>query len=169
MKLWYHFLNIGYIKITFLFLHTTSWPRRYQRVLHAGRLSEWRLSEHAGQLQMFLQGWLGVGEESMCWWVIRFLSSYQLQLYYILFHNWIPKWNPVVSFVRVSRWAGSVLPDSVWGQGLRAPADDPPQPALVLLHGGQSLGPQLWKMSSGGHRWVNGDLEEQLQAEKVSD
>lgn len=54
-----------YIKRLFLFVH----PWRYQRVLDAGRLSERRLSQHTGQLQMFLQGRFHAGKKSMCWWV----------------------------------------------------------------------------------------------------
>lgn len=149
-------------KITFL--HPTSRPWRYQRVLHAGCLSERRLSEHTRQLQMFLQGRFGVGQESMCWCV----SGFSLECYYIF----IPKWDshsqmkPSSARFRVSSWARSVLPDRVRVQGLRACAAHPYHPGNVLLHGGQSLGTQLWKMSSGGHRWVDGDREEQLQAEK---
>lgn len=80
----------------------------------------------------------------------------------------IPKWNPLVSSVRfrISSWARPVLPDRVRVQGLRACAAHPYHPGHVLLHGGQSLGTQLWKMSTGGHRWVDGDGEERLQAEK---
>lgn len=59
-----------------------------------------------------------------------------------------------MTLCRVSGWARSLLPDGVWVQGLRACAAQIPHPGHVLLHGGQSLGPQLWTMSSGGHRWV---------------
>ena len=172
-------------------LHATSRPWRYQRVLHAGCLSERRLSEHAGELQMFLQGRFGVRKEPMCdWWVtglpvffffLLFFSFFFFFFGYLCFlwlSTWmichfscqnvilIPKWNLSSVRDRVSKWPGSVLPVSVWVQGLRASSAHAPHPGGVLLHCGQSLGTQLWKMSSGGHRWVDGDEEEQLQAEK---
>lgn len=82
---------------------------------------------------------------------------------YLVFHirhnRCTPKWNPVVSSVRVwgSSRAGRMLPDSVWEQGMQAWAAHLSHQGDVLLHGGKSLGTQLWTVSSGGHRWVNRD------------
>ena len=145
---------IQYIKLTFFtlcFLHlktSTSVPCR-------GSVRTEIVSTHLAASNVPakpVRCWSGI-DVLVRTWVFSLLALPECSRHWIV----LPETNPAVFphvRVRFSSWAGSVLPDSVWVQGLRASAAHLSHPGDMLLHSGQSLGTQLWKMSSGGHRWV---------------
>lgn len=131
---------------------------RHQWVHHPGHLPERGLSEHTGQLQVLLQGRFSAGAEPLCGCVPP-LPLLLAQLLLFLKDSLGSSYSSTLllwSRSRVSSRIRPVLPYGDQRPGLRAAAVGQPHPGGVLLHGGQSLGPQLWAMSTAGHRWVMG-------------